>query len=32
MEDGMADVLMIFFTLAFFAAALLYVKACDKLR
>jgi len=28
----MSDLLMIFFTVAFFTVAALYVKACDKLR
>jgi len=31
-ELFMTDLLMVFFTVAFFAAALLYVKACGKLR
>jgi len=29
---AMQDLLMLFYTLAFFAVAFLYVKACQKLR
>jgi hypothetical protein len=31
-ETNMTDLLMLAFTVAFFALALLYVAACEKLR
>jgi hypothetical protein len=31
-ETPMTDILMLAFTIAFFAVALLYVAACEKLR
>jgi hypothetical protein len=31
-EIPMTDILMLAFTIAFFAVALLYAAACDKLR
>jgi hypothetical protein len=31
-EIPMTDILMLAFTIVFFAVALLYVAACDKLR
>jgi hypothetical protein len=32
MQNLMQDVVMLLFTVAFFALAFLYVKACQKLR